>query len=272
MFREELTRAFWNRSFVIALALGILSLTQGYLEYIDGPSPSGSGYQDYLSRLPPFYNNAYDALIWAQQGLIGLLAPVMAVLPFADSLALDRTRGYLRLVLARVSYGRFLLAKYAAVLLSGGAALALPLVLFFVYTNLVLPRGLNPVVEQQRVLSAPNALGPFGDLYQSAPDMYILGLAGMSFVFGAVYAIFGLAVSAASDNRYIALATPFMVFFLAHFILSALGLPNWSPLSPVVPHWLMNITWLQILLSLGIVLVSSTVFYVAMAGRMRSRI
>ncbi|MDH5506164.1 MAG: hypothetical protein OEZ02_02960 [Anaerolineae bacterium] len=75
MFRSELIRAFWNRSFLFALILGLLSLTQGYFEYIDGPSPSDPGYQDYLASLPPFYNNAYDALIWAEKGVLWFAYP-----------------------------------------------------------------------------------------------------------------------------------------------------------------------------------------------------
>ena len=267
MLREEINRAFLSRSFLFAVALGLLSLAPGLADYMSGPPRD----PEYLARLPPFYNNAYDAVIWAQSSLIGLIGPLIAVLPFADSFAHDRVLGYLRFVLSRTTYRRYLSGKYVASFLSGGLAVSLPMLLCFMFSVLILPRGLNLNPFEARVQPS-EALGPFGALYNSTPDLYILSLIALSFLFGATYAIFGLSLSALTDNRYIVLATPFVLYNVAHYGLSVLGIPAWSPLSTLVPHWLTNVTWLHVITNLGGVFLISTVLYFVMAHKVKSRI
>jgi hypothetical protein len=258
MFQEETKRAVWNIGFLVAVAIGILAFFQGLSDYVAGPLMTA----EYISRLPAFYNNCYDAFIWAQRGLIGLIAPLIAVLPFSDSYLLDRSSGFLRSLLSRVSYKRYLFTKYCAAALSGGIALELPMILFFLVTNIAFPRGLNSNVLEQRILSSPAALGPFGNLYQSNPDLYIFSLIGLGFLFGAVYAILGLAISVFVENRYVVLATPFVLYIIAHYLLSLFNVPAWSPVSAFVPHWLIGVTWIHIGVSLGgIFLISSLTFY-----------
>jgi hypothetical protein len=269
MLREEINRAFNNRSFFLAVVLGVLALTQGLADYMSGPSWWGDA--EYLARLPPYYNNAYDAVIWAQSGLIGLIAPLIAVLPFADTFAYDRVLGYLRFVLSRTTYRRYLTAKYIVSFLSGGFAVSIPMSLCFLFSVIILPRGLNPDPFQARIQPS-GALGPFGTLYDSAPDLYILSLIALSFLFGATYAIFGLSLSTLTDNRYIILATPFVLYNVVHYGLAILGIPAWSPVSAFVPHWLNHIAWLNVLTNLGGVFLISTVLYFIMAHKVKSRI
>lgn len=267
MLREEFIRALRSRTLIIAILVGIASFAQGFVDYISGPPLT----PEYLSRLPPFYDNCYDAFIWAERGLIGLIVPFIAVLPFSDTLALDRTSGFLRSLLFRVSFIKYLLSKYVISFVSGGFAVAIPMLLFFGFTNLVLPRGLNPDIFQQRVLSEPNALGPFGVLYQTHPDAYIFSLVGLGFLFGGVYAIFGLSISAYIDNRYVVLATPFVVYIVSHYILAVIRMPAWSPLSAFVPNWVLNINWINIFCSLTVIFLVSTIAYFAGAYKNQIR-
>jgi hypothetical protein len=269
MLREEINRAFISRPFILAVVLGILALAQGLADYMSGPSWWGDA--EYLARLPQNYNNAYDAVIWAQSGLIGLIGPLIAVLPFADSFAHDRVLGYLRFVLTRTTYRRYLAGKYFASFLSGGFAVSIPMSLCFLFSVIILPRGLNPDPFQARIQPS-EALGPFGTLYDSAPDLYILSLIALSFIFGATYAIFGLSLSTLTENRYVVLATPFVLYNVIHYGLAILGIPAWSPVSTLVPHWLKNITWVQVITSLGGVFSISTALYFVMAHKVKNRI
>ncbi|MDD5369614.1 MAG: hypothetical protein PHQ40_11040 [Anaerolineaceae bacterium] len=266
MFQEELYRVLHSKSFFIAILIGLLFFAQGFSDYLGGPPLT----QEYLSRLPANYYNAYDAFIWSERGLIGLLGPLLAVLPFSDTPALDRLTGYMRSVLLRTTGINYFFSKYLVALISGGAAISLSMIIFFSFTNIVLPRGINMVEVQERIISTPDALGPFGTLYKTKPDLYILSLIGFGFVFGAVYAIFGLSVSAYIDNRYIALASPFVFYIIVHYILSLLDLPSWSPISALVPHWYIGISWINILLSLLIIFPLSSFFYFVSLGKNKS--
>ncbi len=244
MLREELYRACWNWSFMLALALGTLSSGYGLSEYCFPKNIPGTH---------PFNCNAYDAVIFAQKGpngVIALLVPLLAVLPFADSYALDRTQGYLRHVLVRSSYRRYFFAKFVANLLAGGLAVALPLLLLFGYTNLVYPRGLLPI-EESRVTIGGYPYGPLGSLYRIAPDLYILFRVGVGFIFGATYATLGLDISSFVNNRYIVLATPFLLYHVANFVLAVLGLERWSPPATFIPDAVKTTSWLTVFGELG---------------------
>lgn len=271
MLREEIIRALKNRSFLFALILGLFALGQGSMDYI---FPLKFNSPEYLKLVPPFFHNAYDAVIWAQTGIFGLIVPIIAVLPFSDSLGAERASGFLRFVLSRASYRQYFFSKMFACMLAGGLSVSLPILLFFGFTNLYYPRGLNLDMYQSRLITPnikPGSLGPFGFMYGSHPDLYILALVLLVFIGGAVYAVFGLSISAITDNRYIALAAPFLAYFLAHFATAILPLSKWSPVSVFVPHWYIGIQWQHIGLSLGIVLVTSTVLFLISGLSKRDR-
>ena len=59
--------------------------------------------------------------------LFTFLIPLIATLPYATSYTEDRQSGYLLQVVGRTDYRRYLLAKYAAVVVSGMVAVMLPL-------------------------------------------------------------------------------------------------------------------------------------------------
>lgn len=262
MLREELYRACWNWSFMLALALGTLSSGYGLSEYCFPKNIPGTH---------PFNCNAYDAVIFAQKGpngVIALLVPLLAVLPFADSYALDRTQGYLRHVLVRSSYRRYFFAKFVANLLAGGLAVALPLLLLFGYTNLVYPRGLLPI-EESRVTIGGYPYGPLGSLYRIAPDLYILFRVGVGFIFGATYATLGLDISSFVNNRYIVLATPFLLYHVANFVLAVLGLERWSPPVTFIPDAVKTTSWLTVFGELGGIFVVSVLCLLVLARKDR---
>ncbi|MCB2178577.1 hypothetical protein KQH61_04095 [bacterium] len=260
MFGIEIKRGIVNQKFLISAAVGFLLLWLGLSDYwliSDAP--------EYLSRLPAFYNNAHDAFIWAQNtGYWSMLAPLLAVIPYSDSYFNDMHSGFLRSLLMRVSYTKYLLIKYFSTALSGGLALALPLLIFYIYTNIMFSRGFNEDMYNRRLGTNPASFGPFGNMYQIHPDGYIFTLIGIGFLFGATFSIFGLMISLFTKNRYVPLATPFVVFIMVHFFTALFGIPAWSPLSSLTPHWLADgITWIHLVVNLGsIFLLSSLVFFI----------
>lgn len=263
MLREEILRALKNKSFLLSMILALFSLVEGFANYM---GPAHLREPSYVSRLPPFYYNAYDAVIWARWfSIFGLVAPLIAVLPFSDSLGQDRASGFLRFILSRSSYRLYFVSKFIATAIAGGLAVSLPVLLLFGLANVVLERGINLDKYASKLTTAPEMLGPFGTLYHFAPDLYILSLVALGFVFGAVYALFGLSISAISNNRYIALATPFLAYMLVNFGMEIFGgLSEWIPMSAVIPYWYGGIQWKHIRLSLEVVLgISTTLFLLA---------
>lgn len=235
MLRVELRRAVLNRAFLLAILLGVAALGYRLTDYCFAP----------LAMTPPFSCNAYDAVIWSESGPVALIVPLLAVLPFADSYALDRGLGYVRHVLVRSAYRSYLLAKLTANALTGGLAVAVPILVLFGYANLAYPRGLM-APDASRIVVGGYPFGPFGALYRSAPDLYVLFLVCLGFLVGVVYATLGLAISCCVENRYVVLATPFLLYNLANFVFAVLGLANLTPPATFVPEIATTTTGLSV--------------------------
>jgi len=226
---------------------------------------------DYVAVVPPFFYNAYEAFLWPLD-LFSLVAPVLAVLPFADSLAQDVRSGYARSVLVRASYKRYMLAKVAACTLAGGLATGLALALLFVSTNLLFPRGLNMAPYTRRIGIEAKDLGAFGYLYRSQPDLYIAARIGLGVLFGMTYALFGLAVSTVTTNRYLILATPVVLFFVAQLVIALLGIPRWLPTNAIMPMAVQSVTATHVFIVLGITAGGALCIMAAFLPRVRSHV
>lgn len=259
MFREELHRAFINRTFVLALVIAALALVVGLIDYVAGPDPGQ------ILGASPFLNNAFDAFLWGEGNLFVLIAPVIAVLAFGDSFVVDRAKGYLKYILLRSSYWKYLTAKFLANLLAGGTSLALPLLLLYGYTNLAFPRGFPPVINAR--IPYNTLPGPLGYLYGQSPDVYILFLIGLAFIFGAAYSSLALALSMFIHNRYIVLATPFLLFIVVEFMLQILRLGNWGPIVALAPWIRTSASSFVPIAGTGIVFLASLVCLMVMARK-----
>jgi len=248
MWKTEFQRAFLGIPFWLAVVIGTLLCMIGLSSYFEGPNV--------IPGAHPFYRNAYEAWLFAYAegptALFVILAPLLAVLPHADAYVMDRTTGYLRFVLLRVPRWRYFLMRLAVVALSGGIATALPLIITFGITNLMLPRGLPP--------RSPGELEPVSFLnvvYWSNPDVFVFIATGLAFLFGAVYATFGFAVSAYVDKRYLALVTPFVFYHVTNFVLAALGLEEWTPLGMWVPFGITTSTAFSVFAQLMLMLTAT---------------
>jgi len=244
MVREEVYRVARSPWFWAAVALGFVLLIPGALQYNEGP-------KDVPGMNPALYN-VYEAFMWAEKAWLILFVPVLATLPFADSYALDRVSGYLRAVLMRASYRRYLLTKLVTNLLAGGLALALPLALFFLLSHFFFATDL-PSMQEARM----HPTGPASSIYWEQPALFIFFLIAVAFVFGAVYATLGLAISFWTANRYVVLATPFVLYHTANFILGIAGLARWTPPMTFYPVGVSNSTWLSVFGELALIFVAS---------------
>ena len=252
---------------MLAVLIGVAVLAFGLYDY----SSFLLANPDYITVAPPFYFNAYDAFLWSLD-LFSLVAPVLAVLPFADSLAQDVRSGYARSVLIRASYKRYMLAKVVAGALAGGMAIGLALVLLFICTNLLFPRGMNMAPYTRRISLDGKDLSAFGYLYHSQPDLYIAARIGLGALFGMTYALLGLAISAVTTSRYIVLAMPLVLFFVAQLVIALLGIPKWLPTNAIAPLTVQNVTAVHVFTVLGITAGVALGMLLMFIPRVRARI
>jgi ABC-type transport system involved in multi-copper enzyme maturation permease subunit len=271
MLKEEFRRAFFSWAFLLAIVITSVCFAIGLKEYGPPVSPFIRPEEQYLY---PFAQNAFDAFLCAM-GLMGPLvffAPLIAALPFAASFITDRSSGYITFILSRTSFRRYRTSKYIANLLAGGVSTSLPLLVGYGIINIFYKRGFQPIPalgEAWVNVRIPwvNANGTFGYLYRTKPDLYIFFLIGLAFLWGAAWATAGLAVSSAVHNKYRALVAPFLLYVVAHFVISVLGVPEWSPLNNFVPVLYKTTSPVTTFTELGVLFLLSTLGVFALAKK-----
>lgn len=123
-------------------------------------------------------------------------APVLAGLPFAANYLEDVKSKFTRFILVRGSYHGYLLGLLFGCWLSGGFALLLGSVSAYGLTALLL-------LPMERVIDNPPELG-----VQIILQMTLL------FFNGGLWSIIGMTMSTIMESKYIAYASPFIVYYL----------------------------------------------------------
>ncbi|MGC8691263.1 MAG: hypothetical protein ACP5SP_07480 [Caldisericum sp.] len=269
MLKEEFRRAFFSWSFLLAIAITFASTIVALLEY--GPPVSRfCNPAEY-----PFINNAFDAFIYgAYYWVLPAIAPLIAVLPFAASLITDRSSGYVTFILSRTSFRKYITSKFFANLLAGGISISIPLLIIYGVINIFYPRGFPPVPAPGEAwvnvripyVSLP---GPMGYLYLTKTDLYVFFLIGLSFIFGATYASLGLALSLFLHNKYVALATPFVLYMIGGMVADMLGKSAWNPTNTLMPFFCHTTSWLSLFGELGAIFLISVVCLFMFAKKKR---
>ena len=267
MLKEEFRRAFFSWSFLLAIAITFAAAIFGLLEY----GPPVSPFSDPVKY--PFINNAFDGFIYgAYYWVLPAIAPLIAVLPFAASLITDRSSGYVTFILSRTSFRKYITSKFFANLLAGGISISIPLLIMYGVINIFYPRGFPPVTApgEARIGRIPYTLpGPMTYLYRTKTDLYVFFLIGLSFIFGATYASLGLALSLFLHNRYVALATPFILYQIGSFVMNMLGKAEWSTVMTLIPFSYKTTSWLTVFGELGAIFLISAVCLFKFAKKKR---
>lgn len=140
-----------------------------------------------------------------------ILIPVFVGVVVAGSLAADRRRRYLSLVLVRgISRVRYLFVKAAAMTFVAGSGAFLSFVLAFLGAALLIPWGPTTVRGSR---------GPYPELLMSHPfanDLVFMLLLSLG---AAALALSGLVFGAVVANEYVAAAVPFVLVFGSLFLL-----------------------------------------------------
>lgn len=252
IMQEEFQRAFLNKRFWIVLFLAAVSFAYGFsqvLEIYQKDSPIGA------------------ITLWQlilSNGFYGFFAALIAGLPFADSLLTDRRHHYIDQIMLRVRYRQYMTAKILAVMCSGMAAVAGPVLILLVVCGLSFhpdPDFASFTIWRINDTVNFNIINPGTGVVMSAPGLILLGLL-LPALFGAVYALLGLGTSFVVRNPNVVLGTPFIVYSVGYFIihtsmrLSWLGsseaalLPS-SLVSAVVQYLFITLIFFAILLLWG---------------------
>ncbi|NMB88165.1 MAG: hypothetical protein GYA17_07380 [Chloroflexi bacterium] len=220
MLCEEFDRAVHNPRLWLAWWLSLVFLAYGVIKIHSRQwVPAGYSFADLW----------YFAYVG---GYFPYILPLAAALPFADSLVVDQSEGFLPYLVMRSKYRHYLSAKFVVNGLVGALVLLVPLLGLYLFSNLAAPRNIYPINVWQ-----PNISGrPYGvlmALFQSNPDGFIVLVSLLAASIGALYSNLGLAISLALPNRYLAWGAPCAVYLFADFVAQRTHLfgPQWSPIA-----------------------------------------
>ncbi len=218
----------------------------------------------------PSSSNAIDRFFMAFIASGGLfLAPVLCCLPMGVSFSDDHLTGFGWMTVQRIGIRRYLLGRILSTALSGGITLFLGVVLHIAFCLIVFTG--DPSIDQNLAsfLNTHRTWGAYTWLPEGVNAGYWLMLAyGLQyFLWGAVWAVAGLAISALVINRYAALALPFIVVITLWYLFGRLELLYLSPYSYLEPFGIFSSLW-HLLIGYGVQLAMFSSLFL-LAGRRR---
>ena len=147
-------------------------------------------------------------------GTVTSFIPVFAVLPFAASYLEDIKTKYARFFLIRSTYRVYLLSRLAVCFISGGLVTAGGTLLSWALAGFVF-------IPHEIVV---------GSVPEYGPEM--LSTIGLLFLNGGLWAVVGMAFSTLMESKYIAYASPFILYYLL-LILYERYVPKWFLICPM---------------------------------------
>ena len=186
-----LRQAIFSRGFIISTAgaalILLLSSVQGIL----------AGFRSAELLSPGFHSDLIMGALSSEA--MALALPILAALPYTASFIDDVKSGFIKEYLPRTTVPRYIAGKAVGCAVSGGLALALGIFIAYGFAALMfLPMETYPKAGE----TVPNY---FGNLMETAL---------MFFASGAFWSLTGMTFAALTDSKYMAYASPFVLFYL----------------------------------------------------------
>ncbi len=262
ILKIELRRAFINKIFLIALALG-LCFAIAHLLVVVIPYGVGDAWAAWRTGTKGSYPfSVYNTWLGATgysifTTLYYFILPLIVCLPYADSLYMDITSGYAANVISRIGKTRYFAAKAIAVFLSAGIVAILPLVINFLTAALFVPLLMpDPLAGTFPV--SPRSM--FADLFYTAPIAYLCIFGMLTFVVAGIVACLCLVFSYLLANRFIVLIAPFLLCVISYFVLTGSGLAGYSPINLLIPAQFHHVQFDWVVAVYGTIAALSTAF------------
>lgn len=235
MIAVELRRAFANRLFVAALCIGtVIAIAQ--LVTVVVPYGIGEEWAVWRAGSKGYYPNsvfnswmgATSYSLWSV--LFFFLLPLLACLPYADSLYTDLKTGYVANAVTRGGLNGYLRAKVCAVFLAAGAVGVVPQLVNLLGTTMLVP-ALHPEVSAGTFFVSPSSM--LADVFYAAPWLYTACFLVLCFIVCGLMACASLVFAFLVSNRFMVLVSPFLVCAISFFALgSAAGYAPINLLNP----------------------------------------
>lgn len=188
---SDIRRAFAGRGFITGLAGMVIVIVLSQLEDIINVARS--------TEPLPFGFHAEFIKKALSSEWVTLALPILCALPFTTAFIDDMKSGFIKQYLHRTGYKSYITSKLVSCGLSGGSVLFFGILISYALSYLVF-------TPMERALAEGQAAQPY--LAQ------ILMIAATLFLSGAFWSLVGFTMSALTMNRYMAYASPFILYYV----------------------------------------------------------
>ena len=222
VLKIELKKAFCNKMFCLVLGIGLviagISAVQNIQMYYDNLATIAEVQQN--SEV--LYNPEKEAVILydmcismdfasSMTPLFYTLMPLLVCLAYGWSYFGERKSGYVMNVMTRThKKSQYLLAKYIAVFLSGGAVVAIPLIANFLAVACFIP-AYQPDLYYSFYYGVQMHF--LRELFYAMPLLYFGYLIAINFLFGGLFAACSMMLTFFIKNKFSVVLLPFMCLF-----------------------------------------------------------
>lgn len=155
------------------------------------------------------------------------IIPLLAVIPNGISFYNDIESGYIRQIITREEKRKYYTAKFMVTFLSAGLITIIPLIINLMTCMALLPSAIpQPGVMKSGITSGYM----MAELFFESPYAYTIIYLAIDFIISGIIAIFAVSISWVAFSKYLVMFTPFILYYMLHFILQYAGLMEWSPL------------------------------------------
>lgn len=209
MVRTELKRAFCSKTFWAACAITLAMLAFGSSDCLYTSSAAE------FTRPHTWWSIYLNAVFLGMKTMLPVFYPIVVMIPYVLSYRRDRDSGYQQLILFKTTRRAYLGAKLLAVASSAFVSILLPGICWIPICRLLGVTDSSYDLDRHEIHFALS-------LYDQHPGLYLAMYAVHAAILGAVFAIFGLGLSAVIKNRYLALLLPFCYCIFSSSVLSSL--------------------------------------------------
>ena len=227
VLKIELKKAFCNKIFYLVVGIGLVIAAISAWQMIDkyylglemeanalkvtgpGRNPSYALNMLYNNCLATGFDQSMTALFYT-------LMPLLVCLAYGWSYFGERKSGYVMNVMIRThKKSQYLLAKYIAVFLSGGAAAVIPLIANFLVVACFIP-AYQPDLFYEIYYSLQSHF--LRELFYPHPIIFMCILFAIDFFFGGLMATCCVALTFFVKNKFAVILLPFMCLFGVQYL------------------------------------------------------
>ena len=227
MLRQEIKRGSTKNSFWITVVVMVIF---SCIYVLKQPVYSSEEFLDVYIKGGSL--TAYDSFIFfnlsKSANILILILPLLSSLVYSDTYLEDKKSGFLKFIYMRSEKKKYLRTKFLANFIVSGLAVAIPIMISFIFLRLRIPSGEpNPILGVNTIF--PTQLFP--KLFYSHPNIYILLWIVIYFIYAGAFSSLGLSLSIFIKNRIAVLFSPFIICHVIGIALEFLGGYKYYPLN-----------------------------------------